>query len=306
MEGTCLPMTPRMRLRLLTGEDVPLARGEFLRIALHPYLLAFYAGIVAFVFLASSSARLSTVPILPRIASHGLAVAIGIGVLCAAIWLSCRITARRAPVPLAHFPLALAITVAVSVISGEATAALIYGDPVAPPLQVALRLAFYIPLVEVASALFMHLLLPPILSRLRGQSYRRVADLLAALDPPARDPAPETLLQIGGQEVRLSDLIRMEAEGDVVTLILTEGRRCVPGPLSGLLAELPDELGVQVHRADWVAAHAIAGQTRIGRSQALRLRNGDVVRVASSRDAEVSEWLARNGHPRSATQRADA
>jgi len=291
-----------MRFRLLTGEDVPLARGEFLRVTVHPFLLTFYALIAAFVFVASSSARVSAVPVLPRMASHGVAVAIGVAALCLAIWLSCRVTSRRGAVPLAHFPLALAATVTASVICGEGTAWLIYGDPIAPPARIALRLFFYIPVVEVASALALHALLPRILSRLRGQSYRRVSDLITAFDRPA----PEGMLRIGGQEVRPDHLIRMEAEGDVVTLVLTDGRRYVPGPLAGLLADLPEGMGVQVHRADWVAAHAIAGQTRIGRSQALRLRNGDVVRVASSRDAEVSTWLARKGLCRTPAPEVDA
>ena len=83
--------------------------------------------------------------------------------------------------------------------------------------------------------------------------------------------------------------------GLLIRMIPCEGPRLARAALTPLVDSLPAGIGIMVHRADWVARSAVVGTTRIGRSRALRLRNGDVVRVASSRDAVVAEWLRQNG-----------
>lgn len=280
-----------VQLRLLTGESIPLARGEFLRIAIHPYLLLFYALIVAFIFVANANPSRDAVPLQLRLLGYGSSVLVGVVMLFLSVTLIRRITLRRSGQEIIPFPINLAITVAASVLYGEALTPRLYGEPLAPFGQLLLKLAFYIVTVEVAAAVAMYILLPHILSSLRKQRYRSMSDLMP------KPAVPENLppLRLAGHDLNPASLIRMEVDGDLVRIITTEGTRIAQGPLTQLVESLPDDIGIMVHRSDWVAQAAVIGTTRIGRSRALRLRNGDVVRVASSRDSVVVEWLRHNG-----------
>lgn len=276
-------------LRLLTGDSLRLAPGEFIRIALHPYLLAFYALIVAFVFAANSNAERDAVPFALRLFGYGSSVLVGVGVLFLSVGLGQALTRRQTGRAQIHFPIALLVTVASSVLYGETLTPFLYGDPMARPAQIAMKMLFYVLTVQIAAAVMMHLLLPPILSRLRGQRFRGMADLVAY------GRAQSSSLRLAGVELDPARLIRMEVEADLVRIITEDGTRIAQEPLSQVLGRLPEGLGLLVHRSDWVAARAVTGVTRIGRSRALRLSNGDVVRVASSRDAEVADWLRQKG-----------
>lgn len=281
----------RVQFRLLTGETIPLVDGEFLRIALHRYLLLFYALIVGFIFVANANPTRDAVPLELRLIGYGSSVLIGVIALFLSTTVIRRITLRRSGQQVIPFPINLAITVACAVVYGEALTPNLYGDPMAPIGQILIKLGFYIVTVEVAAAVVMYALLPRILSHLRKRPYRSLSDLID--DPKPVDTNPP--LRLAGQDLNLESLIRMEVDGDMIRIIATDGQRIAQGPLSQLVESLPDDLGIMVHRADWVARTAVVGTTRIGRSRALRLRNGDMVRVASSRDAVVAEWLRHNG-----------
>ena len=290
-QGSQHRLAEPVQLRLLTGERIPLAAGEFLRIAVHPYLLLFYALIVAFIFVANANPTRDAVPLGLRLIGYGSSVLVGVLVLFLSVALARRISLRHTGQEIIPFPINLAITVACSVLFGEALTPRLYGDPMAPVGHILMKLGFYVVTVEVGAAVAMYLLLPRILSRLRGRSYRSLSDLMPPPDPAVAVPA----LRLAGHDLNPANLIRMEVDGDLIRIITTEGTRIAQGPLTQLVESLPSGIGIMVHRADWVARSAVVGTTRIGRSRALRLRNGDVVRVASSRDAVVAEWLRQNG-----------
>ena len=122
-------------LRLLTGDSLRLARGEFLRIALHPYLLAFYGLIMAFVFVANSNDQRDAVPLTLRLIGYGGAVLVGVGVLFLAVAASQTLSLCRTGQRIIHFPAALCATVSASVLFGEALAPVLYSEPMATPEQ---------------------------------------------------------------------------------------------------------------------------------------------------------------------------
>lgn len=267
-----------------------MADGEFLRIALHKYLLLFYGLIVAFVFIANANAARDTVPLELRLIGYGSSVLFGVIVLFLSVFLIRRMSLRRIGQEIIPFPINLAITVCCSVLYGEALTPRLYDEPLAPVGQVLIKIGFYIVIIEVAAAVLMYALLPRILSQLRGRPYRSLSDLIPM--PDVEETASP--LRLAGHEMSADSLIRLEMDGDMVRIITSEGARVAQGPLMQLVDALPPELGIMVHRSDWVARSAVVGTTRVGRSRALRLRNGDVVRVASSRDAVVAEWLREN------------
>lgn len=280
-----------VQFRLLTGEVILLADGEFLRIALHRYLLLFYALIVAFVFVANANAARDAVPLAMKLIGYGSSVLVGVIVLFVSVSVFRRVTLRRIGQEIIPFPITLAITVGCSVLYGEALTPWLYDEPPAPLGQVLIKIGFYIVVIEVAAAVMLYALLPRILSHLRGRAYRSLSDLIPK--PAPAEPQPQ--VRLDGHEIDPDSLIRLEVDGDMIRIITSNGTRIAQGPLMQLVDALPEELGIMVHRSDWVARAAVVGTTRIGRSRALRLRNGDVVRVASSRDAVVADWLRQNG-----------
>lgn len=282
-----------LQLRLLTGESVPLARGEFLRIAVHPLLLAFYGLIVLFILIANSNGQRDALPLALRLFGYGMSVAVGVGTLFLSVTIARRVSLWRTGRAVVYFPAALLVTITASVLWGEFMTPALYGEPRATAAQIALKLLFYIPIVEIAAAVVMYVTLPRILGSLRGVSYRGMAGLIA--EQAAERAKERARLKVGEMDIDPDRLIRLEVEADLIRVITEDGTRIASGPLTQVLQALPEGMGTLVHRSDWVAARAVVGTTRIGRSRALRLVNGDVVRIASSRDAEVVKWLQERG-----------
>lgn len=109
---------------------------------------------------------------------------------------------------------------------------------------------------------------------------------------PETTAAPAELLA-GNQRFRADAILRLSAQGNYVRVITDTTEALVPGPLSDLVATLPEGLGALVHRSDWIATRAVAATTREGRNTALLLTDGSAVRVASSREALIRDWLAQ-------------
>lgn len=280
-----------MKFRLLTGEDIPVTEREFIQVALHRFLLVFYGLITAFIFVSNATKTRDTTPLELRLANYGGSVIVGVGTLFLAVFLSQTISRRRYGEGITHFPLALAAAITVSVLFGEYLGHVLFGDPIGPVWALMLKIFFYIVTVEIGSTFAMHLLLPPILSELRGEKYRKVSDIC----PPVRQVAADPILDLPERAVPLTGLVRLQADRNHVVVYVDDTSFQTAGPLAKLLDQLPPDAGILVHRSDWVAASAIAGRTRIGRNHALSLRNGDVVRIASSRDKDVAQWLQIRG-----------
>jgi len=268
---------------------VPLKRGEFWRIAVHPLLLAFYGLIVIFILIANSNPQRDALPLTLRLFGYGMSVLVGFGTLFLAVAVGRRVSLWRSGRESIFFPAALLVTITASVLWGEFMTPVLYGEPRATAGQIALKLVFYIPVVQIAAAVMMYLTLPRILGSLRGVTYRNMADLTAD------QRGERARLKVGTLDIDPNRLIRMEVEADLVRVIMENGTQIASGPLTQVLQGLPEGMGILVHRSDWVAARAVVGTTRIGRGRGLRLVNGDVVRIASSRDAEVVKWLQERG-----------
>ena len=109
----------------------------------------------------------------------------------------------------------------------------------APVGHILMKLGFYIVTVEVGAAVAMYLLLPRILSRLRGRSYRSLSDLMPPPDPAVAEPA----LRLAGHDLNPANLIRMEVDGDLIRIDIPARRLDVA--LSA--QEIADRLETVVH-----------------------------------------------------------
>lgn len=109
----------------------------------------------------------------------------------------------------------------------------------------------------------------------------------------APPPPDHAALVAGNRSFPVETVLRLSAQGNYVRVITDSAEVLVPGPLSDLAAAMPETLGALVHRSDWVATRAITAAYRDGRNTVLDLVDGTAVRVASSREARVRDWLAQ-------------
>lgn len=107
-----------------------------------------------------------------------------------------------------------------------------------------------------------------------------------------KEAVNETFRVVSGQLVELDQLIRLEANGNFVSIVDENGERLVPGPLFKVLETLDGIAGVQVHRSSWIALNACEAVEREGRQAFLLMRDGQRAKIARPRQRQVLETLA--------------
>lgn len=120
---------------------------------------------------------------------------------------------------------------------------------------------------------------------------------------PAGDAA-EQAVEIGDdlkgsvEQAALAAVLRLEADGNYVTVVTERGRMSVPGPFAAVVARMPVGAGRQVHRSHWVARRAVTGDRRVGRDVRLQTVDGESVPVSAAQVAAVRAWLSQGGEGR--------
>ena len=109
----------------------------------------------------------------------------------------------------------------------------------------------------------------------------------------AAPPAPEFLRQASVR--RVDDIQALQAEEHYVRIYTTDGSELVHYRFGDAVAEMPAELGLQVHRSWWVAEKAVHSAKRGSRRWQLGLDSDVVAPVSDSYVSAVRErgWLKR-------------
>lgn len=94
-------------------------------------------------------------------------------------------------------------------------------------------------------------------------------------------------------------LIRAEAQEHYVKLVGAEETRMILYRFSDVLRELPDALGMQVHRSHWIAKDAIENVYRKGNSTRIVTRDGSEIPVSRRYAGHVSRWQDSSTRPTS-------
>ena len=105
-------------------------------------------------------------------------------------------------------------------------------------------------------------------------------------------------LEGSGDRAALAAVLRLEADGNYVTVVTERGRMSVPGPFAAVVARMPVGAGRQVHRSHWVARRAVTGDRRVGRDVRLQTVDGESVPVSAAQVAAVRAWLSQGGEER--------
>ncbi|NSY40829.1 LytTR family DNA-binding domain-containing protein [Leisingera sp. ANG59] len=175
------------------------------------------------------------------------------------------------------------------------------------------HLPYNIALSYIFETLMFVFILPQADAALGLDLYRQQAASSAAPAerPPGQEPAEQqagdaaagfngaAVVVLGGQPFRLDQLRYVKSEEHYLRISAGDSELTLRGRLADLLAQVPQEAGLQPHRSWWVARDAVAGLKRGGQSDLLLLADGSEVPVARGRRMHVREtvqaWLAGPG-----------
>lgn len=105
-------------------------------------------------------------------------------------------------------------------------------------------------------------------------------------------PAREVILRGSTIPVTLVDVVAAQDNGVLVT---AQGQEAfIARPFGLVVAELPVELGFQIHRSLWVSRNLALNFGMEGRRHFIQLPDGRRFPIARSRQAEYRNWLALN------------
>ncbi|SDN44987.1 LytTr DNA-binding domain-containing protein [Lutimaribacter pacificus] len=104
--------------------------------------------------------------------------------------------------------------------------------------------------------------------------------------------ARRTELVVGSESFRFEALRMIRAEEHYVRITTTTGVHLLRFRFSDAISQLPDEVGIQVHRSYWLSYDAIAGRRRLPDSRTLvTLWNGETVTVPRARRKQLEAAL---------------
>lgn len=109
--------------------------------------------------------------------------------------------------------------------------------------------------------------------------------------PQAEGPNGTAVVVLGGQAFKLDQLRYVKSEEHYLRISAGDSELTLRGRLADLLAQVPQEAGLQPHRSWWVARDAVAGLKRGGQSDLLLLADGCEVPVARGRRTHVRETV---------------
>lgn len=108
-----------------------------------------------------------------------------------------------------------------------------------------------------------------------------------AVAASAATDTPDFLRKTHG--IRTTDVIALRSEEHYVRVLTATGSELVYGRLTDAIAQMPDSLGLQVHRSWWVADRAVESARRGARRFRLELVDGSTVPVSDRFQARVRE-----------------
>lgn len=272
-----------LHIRLINGDTLRLRRFEVGRVLMHRYLMAVYLVLAVVLSLADPSGQAVSTPL--RLRSLVYVIGLTSTILC--LGATCMafemLRGGKGKPVVVHGSLIMLFTAAVALGASQIAAVAVVPTHVVQTKVFLILVVFYYVLTEVMIQLVAWLLMDRILSELRDRSDG------AAADDTQR--AANGTLAAGGRVFDMVEILHLEARGNYVAVHTDSGVTEVPGPFSALLEQMPDRLGLRIHRSHWVARRAIVGSRKQGRDLLVDLVHGGAAPVALPRQREVMDWL---------------
>lgn len=301
--------SPVVRFRVITMDEIEFRRGEVMKVALHPILLLCYAASTLLVILIDSKGTRETLDGWSHVISYVIACTTAIAFIIASLRLA-EARARPGTIVTVNGSLSCFCGAMLGLFAGETIPLAVLGHGTISFVEGLILSLFYYGLTELVMVFLTAYVLPVVQARVRGKATPAAVQAVDAdreqerPAQPANLPAmpaggvvavlpkrPADVLRVGSARFMISDLRRIEAEGNYVRIVTAGARHLLPGPFSQVIQQLPAGAGQVTSRSRWVAAGAIVAHRRQGRDLYLLLDDGSESKVAASRRDSVTAWL---------------
>ncbi len=281
------PATTRIEVILFSGDRMAFGPYELARALLHRYVLIYYFLLGVFLTLVDTRSGLA------RNGVNDQAVIVAFSILGAVPFLVVFllvldfIAARLGrAIRIPTSPVLMAVAV-VGVVSGDVMEFVLFGQKSSWSRSLVLTVFYYV-LVEAIAHLVVLRVFPKVLRDLRGLDDDLGNRLAAAMPRPV---GADEMVEIGGRKIAMGAITRIAAEGNYLRVFVGEKRMYLPGPFGKAVQNLPESLGVQVSRSDWVALRMVRAIRRDGRNMHLDLIDNTTIKVANARQKVVLSLL---------------
>ncbi len=273
-----------MRIIFINGHEMQLTFRELLLTHRHPYTV----GLILFGFLAFQV----IVPV-PEID--------GIGpVLKTFFWVKLMVILYGSYFAMAWImrekrffsPLALGASAILMTASSSVFLYLTLGLTLAPWQMVMLLLVVWaiICMTELFFVTYVAPLVPPVQTLKREKPAPLLAD-----DAPGADGGEQVSdLLVSGERFDPARILFITSEEHYLRIVSVERTRHVRGRIADIEAQMPQSVGLRVHRSHWVARQAVTGTERDSGGLRLVLSCGTRIPIARGRQAAVRDWLQNN------------
>lgn len=284
------PPGSRLEIVMFSGDRIEFGRYELARALFHRYVVIHYVLVCFFLTLVNTRSGLPPMRMNEQaiivVFSVFTAVMLLVGVILALDQIAQR--RGRLVVPASPFLMVAAVC---GVLAGDVTEMILVDGSVQRWFRTAALAIFYYILVEAVAHLVVLVVIPRVLRDVRVPAPMAVDEAIpAAQDMSAPEEVPDHI-EIGGRRIKLEALVRITAEGNYLRVVTSQERMFLPGPFSAAVEGLPEKLGVQLSRSEWVAAAVVRGIWKDGREMYVDLQDGTTVRVANSRQKVVTSLL---------------
>jgi hypothetical protein len=284
------PAGSRLEIVMFSGDRIEFGRYELARALVHRYVVIHYVLVCFFLALVNTRSGLPAIRMNEQVIIVFFSVFTAVIFLILLILVLDHIASRRGGLTVRASHLLLVMTVC-GVLAGDATALMILEGAAQRWLRTGVLAVFYYILVEAVAHLMILVVIPRALLDLRSRKPQ--PDLQAmptARKVTAQSDGPDHV-EIGRRRLKLDSLVRITAEGNYLRVVTSEERIFLPGPFSAVVEELPERVGVQLSRSEWVATKIVRGIRRERREMFVDLQDGTSVRVANSRQKLVLSLL---------------
>jgi hypothetical protein len=273
---------------MFSGDRIEFGRFELARALFHRYVVIHYVLVCFFLTLVNTRSGLPLRRMNEQAIIVVVSVLVAVLLLVLVVLVLDRIACRRGRLTVMASPYLFVMAVC-GVLAGDATELLLVDGGIHRWIRTGALTIFYYILVEAVAHLLILLVIPRVLADFRARKPQPQA-LPTAEEMPAQSGLQDHV-EIGRRRVKLESLVRISAEGNYLRVVTTQDRLFVPGPFSAVVEGLPESVGVQLSRSEWVAMAVIRRIRKEGRQMFVDLADDTSVRVANARQKLVLSLL---------------
>lgn len=298
------PPGSRLEIVMFSGDRIEFGRFELARALFHRYVVIHYALVCFFLPVVNTRSGLLERGISEQAIIAITSVLAAVLLLLVVVLVLDHIASRRGRLTVMVSPI-LFVMATCGVLAADATELLLVDGSIQRWLRTGALSSFYYIIVEAVAHVLILLVMPRVLAEFRTRPRQPEPQAIRAAEEKPVQSDVQDHVEIGRRKLKPESVVRISAEGNYLRVVTTQERMFVPGPFSAAVEGLPERVGVQLSRSEWVALPVVRRIRKEGREMFVDLQDGTSVRVANSRQKLVQSLLdmpVEDGRKLAATQ----